>query len=308
MEFVPLGGVDKIKLTVRIIQNLIAVPTRSGKTCSERDALKFMMLCQAQRLNPFLGDCFLIGYDGQNGPEFSLITAHQALLKRAELHPEFDGMESGVIVQSGELTNDLPGDFHTEEQTLVGAWARVHFKNRKFPSTDRIALRSFIKTTSKGDPTKFWRDNPSGQIVKCCEASALRKAFPTTCGGMYLREEISLLGESIGSLPDMPVDASTPKTPVDDSNPDLSPAQRPPDAGAKPAGESATADSPQALLAQLAADNGLSFDAYQRWAEDTGNDADAGSRANWAEIPADICKRYLRSKVGFIAGVKGAAK
>src|SRR5436189_2756431 len=103
VQFLPLGCTDKIKLAVRIVQNLIAVPTRSGKTCSERDALRFIMLCSARKLNPFEGDAFLIGYDGQNGPEFSLITAHQALLKRAEVHPEFDGMQSGVIVASGEF-------------------------------------------------------------------------------------------------------------------------------------------------------------------------------------------------------------
>src|SRR5437660_1505366 len=190
VEFVPIGCTDKIKLSVKIVQNLIAVPTRGGRTCSERDALRFIMLCAARKLNPFEGDAFLIGYDGKNGPEFSLITAHQALMKRAEVHPEFDGMESGVIVQNGEFTAELSGDFHTEEQTLVGAWAKVFFKTRKYPSTERIALRNFIKRTSDGTPTKFWNENPSGQIVKCAEASALRKAFPTMCGGMYLREEI----------------------------------------------------------------------------------------------------------------------
>lgn len=310
VEFMPLGCTEKIKLSVKIVQNLIAVPTRSGRTCSEREALKFIMLCTARKLNPFEGDAFLIGYDGTNGPEFSLITAHQALVKRAEVHPEFDGMSSGVIVRADENGGpiDLEGDFHLEEQPLLGAWAKVFFKTRKYPSTERIALRSFIKTTSKGEPTKFWRENPAGQIVKCAEASALRKAFPTMCGGMYLREEVSLLGEGIGVIPTpemtVTVPESKPKEGGDDnSNSDLAPA-----ASTKPstgsAGESAT--SPQVQLAMLAADNNLSFDAYQSWAESTGNDNEAGSRADWSEIPADMCKRYLRSKTGFINGLQAA--
>ncbi len=313
VEFTPLGCTDKIKLSVKIVQNLVAVPTRSGKTCSERDALKFIMLCSARKLNPFEGDAFLIGYDGANGPEFSLITAHQALLKRAEVHPEFDGMESGVIVASGEFTKDLEGDFHTEEQTLVGAWARVFFKTRKYPSTDRIALRNFIKTNSKGEPTKFWRENPSGQLVKCAEASALRKAFPTMCGGMYLREEISLLGEGIGVLPtpDLSSAASAsqegtqPKGNEDDSNSDLSPAETARNPAAK---SELSTDSPQAQIQKLAEEAGCAFDAYQRWADESGNDTDAGSRSTWAEIPAEICKRLLRAKAGFIAGMKQFAK
>ena len=314
VEFTPLGCTDKIKLSVKIVQNLIAIPTRSGKTCSERDALRFIMLCSARKLNAFEGDAFLIGYDGKNGPEFSLITAHQALMKRAEVHPEFDGMTSGVIVQAGEFTQDLEGDFHTEEQTLVGAWAKVYFKTRKWPSTERIALRSFIKKTSDGEPIKFWKENPSGQIVKCAEASALRKAFPTMCGGMYLREEISLLGEGIGVLPtpDLTSAASASqearietKDIGDNSNPDLAPAQG---TASQPAAASQPGDSPQAKLAALAEAHGLSFDAYQRWATETGNDDVAGSRADWSEIPREICMRFLRASAGFVKGVRAFEK
>ena len=307
IEFVPLGCTDKIKLSVKIVQNLIAIPTRSGKTCSERDALKFIMLCSAKKLNPFEADAFLVGYDGQNGPEFSLITAHQALLKRAEVHPEFDGMTSGVIVKDGGgALNDLEGDFHLEEQELVGAWAKVVFKNRKVPSTDRIALRHFIKTNNRGEPTKFWRENPAGQLVKCAEASALRKAFPTMCGGMYLREEISLLGEGIGVIPTP--DLTTPAAGEPKGNDDgdgVGPASgtaKPPGAG-QPVG-----DTPQAQLAALAQENGLTFDAWQRWARETGNDEEAGSRAEWGEIPAAIATRLLRSKAGFVEQVKRFVK
>ncbi len=104
MTFVPFGAADSIKLSVEIVKNLIAVPTKSGQTCTDRDAMKFMMLCRAQRLNPFAGDAFLIGYDSRDGgePSFSLITAHVAFLKRAETHPEFDGMKSGIIVVDEE--------------------------------------------------------------------------------------------------------------------------------------------------------------------------------------------------------------
>lgn len=643
VEFVPVGCTDKIKLSVKIVQNLIAVPTRSGRTCSERDALKFIMLCAAKKLNPFESDAFLVGYDGKNGPEFSLITAHQALLKRCELHPEYDGMQSGVIVkhENGENTTDLEGDFHLDEQVLVGAWAKVFFKTRKYPSTDRISLKAFIKTTSDGTPTKFWKENPAGQLVKCfdeqtevlttlgferfdsaagkilevgqfglaptearpfsaphagmmirydsddvnfcvtpnhdmlttagtieaqsmfdqatfrpgfwiprlvqnargdcalddraiqlaaafiadgssnssktflvsvsrerkvdfleslgpvsrhlrrcagtsvqtatrrittlsdkvqfrfefadvselvgrdkvcipatilamsrrqaklfvdtliffdgskqtltgvrrfyssrpevvrafelasvqagysisdrkyrtadistkpnvcltiserdgipvrrcgrrkptgeslkrycsleevpnesgtvwcvtvpsglivvrragfsficgncAEASAMRKAFPTMCGGMYLREEISLLGEGIGVIPQPNLDVSEPATAQpptaktepaeDDSNPDLAPGGT-----AKPPAGQTLSDSPQGQLARLAGDNGLTIDAYQRWSLETGNDPEASSRADWSEIPGDICKRLLRAQAGFIRGVKAFAK
>ena len=185
MEYVPFGGKDKIKLSVAIVQTLICTPTRKGAVCTEKDAIKFMMMCQAKALNPFEGDAFLIGFDGNNGPQFSLITAHQAFLKRAELHPEYDGMESGVVVRTedGEIKNN-EGDFMDEGEELLGGWARVKFRTRSTPMFKRINLSKFQKTFG------IWQDNPATMIVKCAEADALRSSFPTMIGGMYLREEV----------------------------------------------------------------------------------------------------------------------
>lgn len=185
MEYVPFGGKDPIKLNIAIIKNLIAVKTREGHTCSDNDAIKFMMMCKARLLNPFEGDAYLIGYDSNKGPTFSLITAHQAFLKRAEINPEYDGMKSGIIVeQDGEL-KDLEGDFYTKGQVPVGGWATVYFKNRKQPMHKRIRMERFKKGFG------IWLDDPAGMICKCAEADALRSSFPTMLGGLYLKEEIN---------------------------------------------------------------------------------------------------------------------
>lgn len=200
MEFVPFGSQDKIRLTVKIIQDLIAVPTRSGVTCSERDAIKFMMMCQAKRLNPFEGDAYLLGYDTKNGPQFSLITAHQTYLKRAELHPEYDGLESGVILmESDGRIVEVEGDFHLHDQKVVGGWARVHFKNRKVPTYKRLRLDRFNKGFAQ------WQDDPAGMIVKCAEADALRSSFPTMSGGLYLREEFDFMPQGNGNGSQRPI-------------------------------------------------------------------------------------------------------
>lgn len=183
IEFVPFGAKDAIQLSVAIVKRLVAVRTKTGKECSNDEAIKFMLMCQAKKLNPFEGDAFLIGYDTQDGPKFSLITAHQAFLKRAEVHQEFDGMESGVIVQrQGELL-DLLGDWHMPNDVVLGGWATVFFKNRSHPMKKRLRLSRFNKGFG------IWRDDPAGMIVKCAEADALRSSFPTMLGGMFIREE-----------------------------------------------------------------------------------------------------------------------
>ena len=159
MEFVPFGAKDAIKLSVSIVKTLIAQPTKSGHYPTDNDCMKFLMMCQAKRLNPFEQDCWLLGYDTQEGPKFSQITAHQAFLKRAELNKEYDGMESGVVVQRGNEIMDVEGDFTLETDKLVGGWARVHFKTRSRPMFKRIKLTTY--TTGKSQ----WLKNPAGMIV-----------------------------------------------------------------------------------------------------------------------------------------------
>jgi phage recombination protein Bet len=186
IEFVPYGAKDKIQLSIELVKRLIAVKTKTGKTCSNEDAFKFMLMCQARKLNPFEGDAFLIGYDNTQtgGATFSLITAHQAFLKRAELHPEFDGMESGSIVLRDGKTIDLIGDWHMPNDNIMGGWATVFFKNRSHPMHKRLRASRFDKGWG------IWKDDKAGMIVKCAEADALRSSFPTMLGGMFISEEM----------------------------------------------------------------------------------------------------------------------
>lgn len=180
----PFGGSEDIKLSIAIIRNQIAVPTRQGKLPTDNDCIKFLMLCKARLLNPWEGDCFLIGYDGAKGPQFSLITAHQAFLKRAEVNPEYDGMKSGIIIEENNELKDLEGDFYiSPAQKVVGGWATVFFKNRKYPMHKRIRVSRFNKGLG------LWNDDSAGMICKCAEADALRSSFPTMLGGLYLKEE-----------------------------------------------------------------------------------------------------------------------
>lgn len=205
IEFVPFGAKDKLQLTIEIVKRLVAVKTKTGKSCSDEDAFRFMLMCQARKLNPFEGDAFLIGYDTQSGPSFSLITAHQAFLKRAELHPEFDGMESGTIVMRGSQVLDLLGDWHMSGDKILGGWATVYFKNRKYPMKKRLRLERFNKQYG------IWKDDPAGMIVKCTEADALRSAFPTMLGGMFITEEMQRIEDIARPVfPEPPPPATAP--------------------------------------------------------------------------------------------------
>lgn len=185
--YVPFGSKDEIKLSIGIIRTQIAVKTKSGKLPSDNDCIKFLMMCRSRLLDPWSGDAFLIGYDGRDGATFSLITAHQSFLKRAEVNPDYDGMKSGIIVQeeNGEV-HEVEGDFYMGPQKVLGGWAKVFKKNQQYPMYKRIRLARFKK------PFGIWLEDEAGMIVKCAEADALRSSFPTSLGGLYMREELAL--------------------------------------------------------------------------------------------------------------------
>ena len=186
VEYQAFGSNEKVKLSIAMVKQWLVKPTRQGKLPSDGDVMRFIMLCKARQLNPWEGDAFLVGYDGQGGPEFNLITAHQAFLKRAEAHPAYDGMRSGVIVENanGEIL-ELEGDFVGKSRTLVGGWCDVYRKDQKYPKKARLKLETFDKQRS------LWKTNAAGMIVKCSEADAMRGAFPNTLGGLYNDAEVS---------------------------------------------------------------------------------------------------------------------
>ncbi len=47
-----------------------------------------------------------------------------------------------------------------------------------------------VGTKQDGEPNAMWRKRPKGQLLKCCEAGALRKAFPEDLGGTMTADEV----------------------------------------------------------------------------------------------------------------------
>lgn len=319
LEFIPFGTQDKIRLSIALVQKYLAVPTKTGRTCTERDAMKFMMLCQAKGLNPWEGDAYLVGYDTHtpNGvvANFSLITAHQAFLKRAELHPEFDGMKSGIILlgDDGVTLTDREGDFHLDSEQVVGGWATVFFKTRKVPMTQRLRVSRFNTGFAE------WKKDPAGMICKCAESAALRSAFPTKLGGMYSREEQtpieinSALVESAAAadikLPEPPqLPATTDGRNIGPDEPTqqeqrVTHEQSPATPGKQPESKfSAQEDLGDFVIREC----GCTFDDFRTWAMSTGNLAEADAIGAFAEVKSEDCKRLLRAKSGLKTGLQQA--
>ena len=144
---------------------------------SDKEAMSFLQLCRHMGLNPWVNDAYLIKY-GDDRPA-TMVVGKDAFTKRADNHPQFAGIESGVIVQAGDKVENRKGTLVLPSETIVGGWARVARNDRKLDMETSVTFTEFKKATG------VWNQMPAIMIEKCAIVKGLRSAFPQTFSGMY---------------------------------------------------------------------------------------------------------------------------
>ena len=167
---------EEIALSEKIVTDFL---TR-GSNVPRADIVQFIAICKYNRLNPFLNEAYLVKYGDKPA---QMIVSKEALLKRAESCPEFDGLQAGLIVKRGSDIVEEEGALLLPEDQLLGGWARVYRTDRKYPSTARVSLTEYDRKQST------WNAMRSTMIRKTAVVQALREAFPTQLGAMYTAEE-----------------------------------------------------------------------------------------------------------------------
>ncbi|MFF4346752.1 phage recombination protein Bet [Streptomyces sp. NPDC001530] len=151
----------------------------------------FLHLCQRTQLDPFSRQIYLIGrYDRRAGREVFTpqtgIDGYRVVAHR-------------VIAASGEtfgyedtLWCDASGrwcDAWLAEEPPAAAKVTVLRNGQRFSA---VALfREYVQTGKEGKRLGLWGKMPAGQVAKCAEALALRKAFPHDLAGVYTAEEMA---------------------------------------------------------------------------------------------------------------------
>lgn len=180
---------EQIKLTPSIVQQYIV--SGSGKITLPEFKF-FTELCKRRKLNPFLKEAYCIKF-GDNPAQ--MVVGKDAVLKRAVLNPDFDGIESGVIVQvieTGEII-ERKGTFYLKtEERLVGGWARVYRKDWKYPTFCSVAFDEVAQKKSGGQLNTQWATKGGTMVEKVAKVRALREAFVEDLGGMYEADETPL--------------------------------------------------------------------------------------------------------------------
>jgi hypothetical protein len=118
IEYTVQGRTKPVRLTVAQAMKYHARPTKQGHLPDANEVVSFLMLCESMQLDPWAGDAYMVGYDTKDGPNFNRIVSIWALFKLAERHPQYDGMQSGLITADGD---DVEGEYYTSDQTVTGA-------------------------------------------------------------------------------------------------------------------------------------------------------------------------------------------
>lgn len=180
---------EQIKLTPSIVQNYI-VGTDAQITMPEFKF--FTSLCKARGLNPFLKEAYCIKY-GKNPAQ--IVVGKDAVLKRAIKNPNYDGMESGVIVQNKETSEiiERKGTFYLRDsENLVGGWAKVYRKDWQHPTYCSVAFDEVAQRKSDGELNSNWSGKGATMVEKVAKVRALRETFVEELGGMYEAEEMGV--------------------------------------------------------------------------------------------------------------------
>jgi phage recombination protein Bet len=168
---------EEVKLTGSIVKTYL---TRGDDTVSDQEVVMFINLCKYQKLNPFLNEAFLVKFKGSPA---QVITAKEAYMKKAERNEDFEGFKAGLIVQRDNEIMEIEGSFALKTDIVLGGWAEVYKKNRKFPYVAKVSLEEY----NKGKST--WAQKPKTMIRKTAIVQALREAFPEDLGDLYTEEE-----------------------------------------------------------------------------------------------------------------------
>ena len=177
---------QKIKLTPSIVQQYI-VGTNAKITLQEFKL--FTELCKVRKLNPFLREAYLIKY--KEGTPAQLVVGKDAILKRAVLNPNYDGIESGIIIKKEDgIIEERQGTFKLEEEELVGGWARVFRKDWTHPTYSSVSFNEVAQKTGQGQLNSNWANKGATMVEKVAKVRALRETFVEDLSGMYEAEEV----------------------------------------------------------------------------------------------------------------------
>lgn len=158
---------EQITLTPNDVRKYISTDER----VTDKEVFLFLKLCQAQKLNPFVKEAYLIKYGSETA---QMVVGKETFLKRAEASKDFDGFD---ITDKGKIPE-------------YSVTCKIYRKNLEHPITVTVDYTEYVGTTKTGNINRMWKIKPKTMLRKVALMQGLREAFPTALGGLYEESEL----------------------------------------------------------------------------------------------------------------------
>nr|MCR5450876.1 phage recombination protein Bet [Solobacterium sp.] len=155
------SGSEEIKLTPAMVKAYLVSGDSSNVT--DQEITMFMMMCKSNHLNPWNREAYCIKYGTSPA---TMVVGKDAFLKRAERHPQYDGMTSGIIVVNGAGIEYRQGILKFKDEELLGGWAEVFRKDRTHSSRIEVSFDEYAGRKKDGTLNNQWSTKPATMIRK----------------------------------------------------------------------------------------------------------------------------------------------
>ena len=171
-----------LTLTTDVIKKYLV----SGRSqfVTDQELMYFMQICKAKGLNPFKKDCYLIKYSQNDSA--AIVVSIDYFRSRARAMKDCRGWKKGIIVQGKDGKIHDSFGLILEGEKLLGGFFEATPEGWTEPFRLEVNLNGYIKKTSDGKITRFWKEeNQPSQIAKVAESQGLRTLWPDEFQGLY---------------------------------------------------------------------------------------------------------------------------
>ncbi|PCN46981.1 hypothetical protein Csp2054_14150 [Curtobacterium sp. 'Ferrero'] len=151
---------------------------------------KFLALSRQSGLNPLSNQIWCIGRLSKGRVEWAVQTGIDGFRLVADRSEKYGGQDAAEwMTDQGEWVDAFIPKLHGGHP--LAARVRVWRSDWDRPAVGVAEWGAYVQTKRDGAPTEMWAKQGAGQLAKCAEALALRKAFPMDLSGLYTSDEIA---------------------------------------------------------------------------------------------------------------------